>query len=79
MDLTRYVETQTLGFDDAFEADESNELIYSRTVGHLVRFVFDGGKATCFAYGQTGSGKVSLLKGDISVVDTQSWSYDMRG
>ena len=56
VDLTRFIETQSFIFDDAFEADESNELIYGRTIGHLVSFVFEGGKASCFAYGQTGSG-----------------------
>ena len=57
VDLTRFIETQSFIFDDAFEADESNELIYGRTIGHLVPFVFEGGKASCFAYGQTGSGE----------------------
>ena len=54
VDLTKVVETQSFMFDDAFEADETNELIYSRTIKPLVSFVFDGGKASCFAYGQTG-------------------------
>lgn len=58
VDLTRVVETQTFIFDDAFDANESNEVIYDRTVKPLVDFIFSGGKATCFAYGQTGSGKV---------------------
>ncbi len=58
VDLTRVVETQTFIFDDAFDSNEPNELIYHRTVKPLVDFIFTGGKATCFAYGQTGSGKV---------------------
>jgi hypothetical protein len=61
VDLTKVIETQKFTFDDAFDADETNEVIYSRTIKHLVSFVFDGGKASCFAYGQTGSGKVPPL------------------
>jgi hypothetical protein len=56
VDLTKIIETQDFRFDDAFEAHETNEVIYGRTIKHLVNFVFDGGKASCFAYGQTGSG-----------------------
>lgn len=58
VDLTKVVETQTFIFDDSFDASETNEDIYVRTVKPLISFIFDGGKATCFAYGQTGSGKV---------------------
>jgi len=63
VDLTKVVETQSFVFDDAFEAHETNELIYSRTIKQLVHFVFDGGKASCFAYGQTGSGKTFSMMG----------------
>jgi hypothetical protein len=42
---------------------ETNEQIYHRTIKHLVSFVFDGGKASCFAYGQTGSGKTFTMMG----------------
>ena len=55
VDLTKVVETQSFVFDDAFEAHETNETIYDRTIKQLVNFVFDGGKASCFAYGQTGT------------------------
>jgi Kinesin motor domain len=41
--------------DDAFNGNETNEDIYNRAVKHLLRSVFEGGKATCFAYGQTGT------------------------
>eukprot|EP01032_Pedospumella_encystans_P016102 gene16102-18386_t len=63
VDLTKIIETQEFRFDDAFEAHETNEVIYSRTIKHLVSFVFDGGKASCFAYGQTGSGKTFSMMG----------------
>jgi len=63
VDLTKIIETQEFRFDDAFEAHETNEVIYSRTIKHLVNFVFDGGKASCFAYGQTGSGKTFSMMG----------------
>lgn len=61
VDLTKIVETQAFVFDDAFDCDENNDVIYGRTVKPLVQNVFAGGKATCFAYGQTGSGKVRHL------------------
>lgn len=63
VDLTKIIETQEFRFDDAFEAHETNEVIYGRTIKHLVSFVFDGGKASCFAYGQTGSGKTFSMMG----------------
>jgi len=63
VDLTKVTETHQFYFDDAFEADESNELMYSRTIGQLIPFMFDGGKASCFAYGQTGSGKTFTMMG----------------
>jgi hypothetical protein len=63
VDLTKIIETQEFRFDDAFEANESNEVIYARTIKNLVSFVFDGGKASCFAYGQTGSGKTFTMMG----------------
>ena len=61
VDLTKVVETQSFVFDDAFEAHETNETIYDRTIKQLVNFVFDGGKASCFAYGQTGNSNKSSL------------------
>jgi len=63
VDLTKIIETQEFRFDDAFEAHETNEVIYGRTIKNLVSFVFDGGKASCFAYGQTGSGKTFTMMG----------------
>jgi kinesin family protein 2/24 len=57
VDLSKVVESHEFIFDDAFEATDSNEEIYNRTVKGLVTSIFNGGKATCFAYGQTGSGK----------------------
>ncbi|KAJ1425212.1 P-loop containing nucleoside triphosphate hydrolase protein [Ochromonadaceae sp. CCMP2298] len=63
VDLTKVIETQAFVFDDAFDCEETNELIYLRTVAPLVAFVFEGGKASCFAYGQTGSGKTFSMMG----------------
>ena len=60
MDLTKIIETQSFTFDDAFDASETNEMMYSRTISPLVAFLFDGGKASCFAYGQTGSGTFAV-------------------
>jgi Kinesin motor domain len=61
VDLTKIIETQSFTFDDAFDAAETNEMMYSRTISPLVAFLFDGGKASCFAYGQTGSGTCAFL------------------
>eukprot|EP00842_Homolaphlyctis_polyrhiza_P005163 jgi/Hompol1/5648/HPOL_002015-RA len=61
VDLTKYVETHEFTFDEAFDADATNEDVYRRTAFPLVEYVFSGGKATCFAYGQTGSGKTYTM------------------
>lgn len=63
VDLSKVVETHQFIFDDSFQASDSNEIIYNRTVKGLVNSIFEGGKATCFAYGQTGSGKTFTMMG----------------
>lgn len=49
VDLTKYIEQHNFTFDDVFDSEDSNEKIYQRTAQPLVKYVFDGGKATCFA------------------------------
>ncbi|KAI9480564.1 MAG: P-loop containing nucleoside triphosphate hydrolase protein [Benjaminiella poitrasii] len=61
VDLTKYIEQHSFTFDDVFDNDETNEKIYQRTAQPLVKYIFEGGKATCFAYGQTGSGKTYTM------------------
>lgn len=61
LDLTRYIEKHEFIFDDAFDSDCTNDEVYQRTALPLVKYIFDGGKATCFAYGQTGSGKTFTM------------------
>ncbi|KAI7863669.1 P-loop containing nucleoside triphosphate hydrolase protein [Spinellus fusiger] len=61
LDLTRYIEQHTFTFDDVFDTDASNTNVYERTALPLVKYIFQGGKATCFAYGQTGSGKTFTM------------------
>ncbi|TPX63285.1 hypothetical protein SpCBS45565_g06716 [Spizellomyces sp. 'palustris'] len=61
VDLTKYVEQHEFVFDEAFDADATNDDVYKRTAFPLVEYIFSGGKATCFAYGQTGSGKTFTM------------------
>ncbi|KAI8882750.1 kinesin-domain-containing protein [Backusella circina FSU 941] len=61
VDLTKYIEQHQFTFDDVFDADSTNDYIYQRTAQPLVKYIFSGGKATCFAYGQTGSGKTYTM------------------
>ncbi|KAI9029982.1 P-loop containing nucleoside triphosphate hydrolase protein [Phycomyces nitens] len=61
VDLTRYIEQHCFTFDDVFDCDAVNEQIYQRTAQPLVKYIFEGGRATCFAYGQTGSGKTYTM------------------
>ncbi|KAG0164160.1 Kinesin-like protein kif24 [Apophysomyces sp. BC1034] len=61
VDLTKYIEQHSFTFDDVFDSDAANEQIYHRTAQPLVKYIFGGGKATCFAYGQTGSGKTYTM------------------
>ena len=63
VDLTKYTNTHTFSFDEAFDETMSNKDIYNRCVKHLVDTVYEGGNATCFAYGQTGSGKTYTMLG----------------
>ncbi|KAG2177765.1 hypothetical protein INT43_003012 [Umbelopsis isabellina] len=61
VDLTKYVEQHSFTFDEVFDVDADNQELYQRTALPLVKYVFGGGKATCFAYGQTGSGKTFTM------------------
>ncbi|KAK4520991.1 oligomeric, coiled-coil, peripheral membrane protein [Mucor velutinosus] len=61
VDLTKYIEQHTFNFDDVFDTNSTNDYIYQRTAQPLVKYIFGGGKATCFAYGQTGSGKTYTM------------------
>ncbi|GAA5801996.1 hypothetical protein HPULCUR_007456 [Helicostylum pulchrum] len=61
VDLTKYIEQHTFNFDDVFDIENTNDHIYERTAQPLVKYIFNGGKATCFAYGQTGSGKTYTM------------------
>ncbi|XP_062447691.1 kinesin-like protein KIF2B [Rhea pennata] len=67
LDLTRYLKNQIFRFDNAFDDQATNELVYKHTAQPLVETVFQGGMATCFAYGQTGSGKTYTMGGDFSI------------
>jgi Kinesin motor domain len=49
VDLTKYVENHEFIFDEAFDADATNDDVYKRTAAPLVEYIFEGGKATCFA------------------------------
>ncbi|ORX51629.1 kinesin-domain-containing protein [Hesseltinella vesiculosa] len=61
LDMSKYIEQHNFTFDDVFDMDEANEVVYERTALPLVHYIFQGGKATCFAYGQTGSGKTYTM------------------
>ncbi|KAJ1994725.1 hypothetical protein H4R33_000148 [Dimargaris cristalligena] len=61
VDLTKYVEQHHFIFDEVFDETVTNDEMYQRTAQPLVRFIFQGGNATCFAYGQTGSGKTYTM------------------
>ncbi|CAO3631157.1 unnamed protein product [Cunninghamella blakesleeana] len=61
LDLTPYIEQHTFTFDDVFDWNTPNQKVYERTALPLVKYIFEGGKATCFAYGQTGSGKTFTM------------------
>ncbi|KAM3581477.1 hypothetical protein VKS41_006304 [Umbelopsis sp. WA50703] len=61
VDLTRFTEQHSFTFDEVFDSNVTNAQIYHRTARPLVKYIFTGGKATCFAYGQTGSGKTYTM------------------
>lgn len=49
VDLTKYIEQHSFTYDDVFDSDATNEQVYQRTAQPLVKYIFEGGKATCFA------------------------------
>lgn len=49
LDLTRYTEQHSFTFDDVFDLNCPNNIVYERTALPLVNYIFKGGKATCFA------------------------------
>lgn len=59
--MTKFAEEHAFLFDEVFDSDCDNELVYRKTAQPLVEYIFTGGKATCFAYGQTGSGKTYTM------------------
>ena len=52
VDLEKYLSNHEFTYDHVFADDSSNELVYQHTARPLVRYIFEGGMATCFAYGQ---------------------------
>jgi kinesin family member 2/24 len=63
VDLTKFIEEHHFTFDNVFEYDQDNQVIYQECVLPLVVEAFKGAKTTCFAYGQTGSGKTFTMMG----------------
>ncbi|KAJ2657247.1 hypothetical protein IWW48_004614 [Coemansia sp. RSA 1200] len=61
VDMTKYIEESRFIFDEVFDENADNDMVYARTAKPLVEYVFGGGNATCFAYGQTGSGKTYTM------------------
>jgi hypothetical protein len=49
LDMSRYIEQHSFTFDDVFDLDTANHKVYERTALPLVKYIFSGGKATCFA------------------------------
>jgi dihydrodipicolinate synthase/N-acetylneuraminate lyase len=52
--MTKFSEEHAFMFDEVFDSECDNEIVYRKTAQPLVEYIFTGGKATCFAYGQTG-------------------------
>lgn len=49
LDLSKYTEQHSFTFDDVFDLNCANSIVYKRTALPLVKYIFKGGKATCFA------------------------------
>ncbi|EGR28909.1 kinesin motor domain protein [Ichthyophthirius multifiliis] len=54
---------KTFTFDNTFEPDVKQELVYMRTAYPIVESVLEGYNGTIFAYGQTGTGKTHTMEG----------------
>jgi kinesin family protein 2/24 len=70
--LTKYIEEHHFSFDQAFDENATNEMIYLETVRPMVDAAFNKAKVTCFAYGQTGSGKTYTMMGNMNGKDLQN-------
>ncbi|XP_017784963.1 PREDICTED: kinesin-like protein KIF19 isoform X2 [Nicrophorus vespilloides] len=53
-------------FDVVFGEDSTQEEVYEKTTGSLVKDILNGYNATVFAYGATGAGKTHTMVGDPS-------------
>ena len=60
--ITKYIDTQTFNFDNAFNEFEDTEAIYESSVRPVMEEIFQEGRVTLCAYGQTGSGKTFTMK-----------------
>ena len=58
-------------FDESFDDEISQELVYQKCAKDLVSGCFDGYNSTIFAYGQTGSGKTFSMIGNLSDEEDQ--------
>jgi Kinesin-like protein len=61
--ITKYIENSSFTFDNSFNEKETNEDVYTYSVGPHIEFILNKGIVTCFAYGQTGSGKTYTMRG----------------
>lgn len=53
--------SQTFSFDQVFDQESNQEIVYEESVRPLVKYVKQGYNCTVFAYGQTGTGKTFTI------------------
>uniref|UniRef100_U9T2A5 Kinesin motor domain-containing protein n=1 Tax=Rhizophagus irregularis (strain DAOM 181602 / DAOM 197198 / MUCL 43194) TaxID=747089 RepID=U9T2A5_RHIID len=55
------IERHSFTFNEVFDEDDNGNEVFIKTALPLIKFIFNGGKATCFVYGQSGSGKTFTM------------------
>lgn len=68
-------DTKNFYFDQVFEPNTCQLLVYKTVVSPLIEQVLQGFNCTVFAYGQTGTGKTYTMEGERSEEDL-SWEDD---
>jgi kinesin family member 5 len=67
------IESNTFAYDNVFDENDGQELVFNKVAKNLVKWVIRGYNATIFAYGPSGTGKTLTIFGH------ESGNFEQRG